>query len=103
MILWRSVPSRRDTTSAFTLIVVSVHSSFPSSNKLAWERAKMVVTSWWFCLPALSYDNLPDSNQDDIVALGARYNIDLHVDCCLGSFVVPFLEQASLGEGENDR
>ena len=63
----------------------------------------MVVTSWWFCLPALSYDNLPDSNQDDIVALGARYNIDLHVDCCLGSFVVPFLEQASLGEGENDR
>ena len=34
---------------------------------------------------------------DDIVALGAiaqSYNIGLHVDCCLGSFIVPFLEKA---------
>jgi sphinganine-1-phosphate aldolase len=34
---------------------------------------------------------------DDIVALGTiaqKYNIGLHVDCCLGSFIVPFLEKA---------
>lgn len=34
---------------------------------------------------------------DDIGSLGKlaeRYNIGLHVDCCLGSFIVPFLEQA---------
>lgn len=34
---------------------------------------------------------------DDIVALGAiaqNNNIGLHVDCCLGSFIVPFLEKA---------
>ena len=34
---------------------------------------------------------------DDIVALGAiaqSYNVGLHVDCCLGSFIVPFLEKA---------
>ena len=52
----------------------------------------------WSCSPALSCDN-----QDDIVGLGARCNIGLHVDCCLGSLIVPFLEQAGLGEGENDR
>ncbi|KAG9309272.1 pyridoxal phosphate-dependent transferase [Chiua virens] len=50
--------------------------------------------------------NFPDGNQDDIVALGAlsaKYNIGLHVDCCLGSFIVPFLEQAGLANGENGR
>lgn len=41
--------------------------------------------------------NFPDGCQDDIVGLGKlakRYNIGLHVDCCLGSFIVPFLEKA---------
>ncbi|KAF9236341.1 pyridoxal phosphate-dependent transferase [Melanogaster broomeanus] len=48
--------------------------------------------------------NFPDGNQDDIVSLGelaAKYNIGLHVDCCLGSFIVPFLEQAGLAGGED--
>lgn len=34
---------------------------------------------------------------DDIEALGKlakKHNIGLHVDCCLGSFIVPFLEKA---------
>jgi len=41
--------------------------------------------------------NFPDGNMDDIVALSAlahRHKIGLHVDCCLGSFIVPFLEKA---------
>ena len=41
--------------------------------------------------------NFPDGNQDDIVGLGRlakKYNIGLHVDCCLGSFIVPFVEKA---------
>jgi len=41
--------------------------------------------------------NFPDGNQDDIVALAGlakRNRIGMHVDCCLGSFIVPFLEQA---------
>ncbi|KII92641.1 hypothetical protein PLICRDRAFT_37419 [Plicaturopsis crispa FD-325 SS-3] len=49
--------------------------------------------------------NFPDGNQDDIAALGAlasAHNIGLHVDCCLGSFIVPFLEPAGLSEGENN-
>jgi hypothetical protein len=41
--------------------------------------------------------NFPDGCQDDIVALGRlakKKNIGLHVDCCLGSFIMPFLEKA---------
>ncbi|KAJ7187901.1 pyridoxal phosphate-dependent transferase [Mycena filopes] len=46
--------------------------------------------------------NFPDGNQDDIEGLGklaAKYNIGLHVDCCLGSFIVPYLEKAGLSDG----
>lgn len=47
--------------------------------------------------------NFPDGNQDDIQALGAlakKYKIGLHVDCCLGSFIVPFLEVSGLSVGD---
>jgi sphinganine-1-phosphate aldolase len=50
--------------------------------------------------------NFPDGNQDDIESLGAlakKHNIGLHVDCCLGSFIVPFLEPAGLAEGEGGK
>lgn len=43
--------------------------------------------------------NFPHGIADDIVALGKlakRHKIGLHVDCCLGSFVMPFLEKAGL-------
>ncbi|ORY22698.1 putative sphinganine-1-phosphate aldolase [Naematelia encephala] len=49
-----------------------------------------------------SAPNFPDGIIDPIPALGRlakRYNIGLHVDCCLGSFIVPFLERAGLSEG----
>ncbi|KDQ55737.1 hypothetical protein JAAARDRAFT_59713 [Jaapia argillacea MUCL 33604] len=45
--------------------------------------------------------NFPDGNMDDIPALGAlakAHNVGLHVDCCLGSFIVPFLDEAGFGE-----
>lgn len=41
--------------------------------------------------------NFPDGCMDDIVELGKlakRRNIGMHVDCCLGSFLMPFLERA---------
>lgn len=44
-----------------------------------------------------SAPNFPDGIIDDIVALGAlakRHGIMCHVDCCLGSFIVPFLDRA---------
>ncbi|CAO3611851.1 unnamed protein product [Cunninghamella blakesleeana] len=43
--------------------------------------------------------NFPHGIDDDIVALGQlakKHNIGLHVDCCLGSFIMPFLEKAGL-------
>ncbi|POW07220.1 hypothetical protein PSTT_08442 [Puccinia striiformis] len=43
-----------------------------------------------------SAPNYPDGAIDDITALGKlakRYNLGLHVDCCLGSFLVPFVEK----------
>ncbi|KAJ1024674.1 hypothetical protein NDA13_004601 [Ustilago tritici] len=47
-----------------------------------------------------SAPNFPDGIIDDIPHLGKlakRHNILLHVDCCLGSFLVPFLEKAGFG------
>ncbi|CEG67498.1 Putative Sphingosine-1-phosphate lyase [Rhizopus microsporus] len=41
--------------------------------------------------------NFPHGIADDIVELGKlakKHNIGLHVDCCLGSFIMPFLEKA---------
>ncbi|KAL6298383.1 PLP-dependent transferase [Sparassis latifolia] len=41
--------------------------------------------------------NFPDGCQDDIVALAKlakKHKIGLHVDCCLGGFIMPFLEEA---------
>ncbi|ODQ64246.1 PLP-dependent transferase [Nadsonia fulvescens var. elongata DSM 6958] len=46
-----------------------------------------------------SAPNFPHGIIDDIPALGAlaqRHNIPLHVDACLGSFIMPFLEPAGL-------
>ncbi|KAI9255153.1 pyridoxal phosphate-dependent transferase [Phascolomyces articulosus] len=43
--------------------------------------------------------NFPHGTADDIVSLGKlakKHNIGLHVDCCLGSFIMPFLEKAGL-------
>ncbi|KAI8365363.1 sphingosine-1-phosphate lyase [Radiomyces spectabilis] len=41
--------------------------------------------------------NFPHGIADDIVALGKlakKHKVGLHVDCCLGSFIMPFLEKA---------
>ena len=49
--------------------------------------------------------NFPDGNQDDITdlaQLALKYKIGLHVDCCLGSFIVPYLEKAGLADGDEN-
>ncbi|GAA5814070.1 hypothetical protein MFLAVUS_007560 [Mucor flavus] len=41
--------------------------------------------------------NFPHGIADDIVELGKlakKYDVGLHVDCCLGSFIMPYLERA---------
>ncbi|GAA6064716.1 hypothetical protein JCM10212_000830 [Sporobolomyces blumeae] len=44
-----------------------------------------------------SAPNFPDGAVDDITALSKlaiKHRLGLHVDCCLGSFLVPFMERA---------
>ncbi|GAA5936373.1 sphinganine-1-phosphate aldolase DPL1 [Sporobolomyces koalae] len=44
-----------------------------------------------------SAPNFPDGAVDDIAALSKlalKHRLGLHVDCCLGSFLVPFMERA---------
>ncbi|KAK0448712.1 pyridoxal phosphate-dependent transferase [Armillaria borealis] len=65
------------------------------------KRVKRAINANTIMLVGSSV-NFPDGNQDDIVALGAlaaTHNIGLHVDCCLGSFIMPYLEKAGLAEG----
>ncbi|KIJ60028.1 hypothetical protein HYDPIDRAFT_32607 [Hydnomerulius pinastri MD-312] len=75
----------------------------PITRKVNMKRVRRAINCNTIMLVG-SAINFPDGNQDDIVALGelaSRYNVGLHVDCCLGSFIVPFLEQAGLAEGED--
>ncbi|TYJ51647.1 hypothetical protein B9479_007767 [Cryptococcus floricola] len=47
-----------------------------------------------------SAPNFPDGAIDPIEELGKlalRKNVGLHVDCCLGSFIMPFMEKAGFG------
>ncbi|RTG87289.1 sphinganine-1-phosphate aldolase [Schistosoma bovis] len=39
---------------------------------------------------------------EEIAKLGHRYNIPVHVDCCLGGFLLPFMEKVSYPIGEFD-
>ncbi|TIB77888.1 hypothetical protein E3Q23_01063 [Wallemia mellicola] len=51
------------------------------------------------CMVVGSAPNFPDGNVDDIVELAKlakKYGVGLHVDCCLGSFIMPFLKDARL-------
>jgi sphinganine-1-phosphate aldolase len=34
-----------------------------------------------------------------LAALARKHKIGMHVDCCLGSFLMPFLSRAGLGDG----
>lgn len=52
-----------------------------------------------------SAPNFPHGIIDDIATLSklaARHRIPLHVDCCLGSFLVPFLQQAGFATAPFD-
>lgn len=49
--------------------------------------------------------NFGDGIIDDIPALSElalKYGLGLHVDCCLGSFLVPFLKEAGYESAEFD-
>ncbi|KAJ7451720.1 pyridoxal phosphate-dependent transferase [Mycena galericulata] len=73
----------------------------PFTRKVDLKAVKRAINSNTIMLVG-STINFPDGNQDDIEGLGklaVKYKIGLHVDCCLGSFIVPYLEKAGLSEG----
>ncbi|KAJ7130839.1 pyridoxal phosphate-dependent transferase [Mycena crocata] len=73
----------------------------PVTRKVDLKAVKRAINGNTIML-AGSTINFPDGNQDDIEGLGklaAKYKVGLHVDCCLGSFIVPYLEKAGLSEG----
>ncbi|KAF8893553.1 PLP-dependent transferase [Infundibulicybe gibba] len=75
------------------------------TRKVDLKRVKRAINANTIMI-AGSAINFPDGNQDDIVALGklaTRYKIGLHVDCCLGSFIMPYIEQAELADGMDGR
>jgi sphinganine-1-phosphate aldolase len=92
-----------DKGAAYLKIKVHTIPVDPVTRKVNIKRVKRAINRNTIMLVG-STINFPDGNQDDIVALGAlaaSYKIGLHVDCCLGSFIVPFLEQTGLANGEN--
>ncbi|KAG6868392.1 hypothetical protein C0993_003808 [Termitomyces sp. T159_Od127] len=77
----------------------------PVTRKVDIKRVKRAINPNTIMLVG-SAINFPDGNQDDIAALGklaSYYKIGLHVDCCLGSFIMPYLERAGLAHGEDGK
>ncbi|KAG1725430.1 PLP-dependent transferase [Suillus paluster] len=92
-----------DKGAAYMKVKVHLVPVDPVTRKVNMKRVRRAINRNTILLVG-SAVNFPDGNQDDIVALGelaAKHNIGLHVDCCLGSFIVPFLEKAGLSDGEH--
>ncbi|KAF8828699.1 hypothetical protein HHX47_DHR3000134 [Lentinula edodes] len=105
MIIPSSAHAAFDKGAAYLKIKVHTIPVDPVTRKADIKRMKRAINTNTIMLVG-STINFPDGNQDDIVALGvlaSKYNIGLHVDCCLGSFIVPYLEKAGLAEGSNGK
>jgi hypothetical protein len=92
---------RRAMSAFSSVLMIDPLKPFLATRTLSWSTTRHFVPGI-SSLPggfqvAGSAINFPDGCQDDIVGLSKlakRYNIGLHVDCCLGSFIMPFLEKA---------
>ncbi|THU94202.1 PLP-dependent transferase [Dendrothele bispora CBS 962.96] len=101
MVVPSSAHAAFDKGAAYLGIKVHTIPIDPVTRKADMKGLKRAINSNTIMLVG-STINFPDGNQDDIAALGAlaaKYKIGLHVDCCLGSFIVPFLEKAGLADG----
>ncbi|TDL15304.1 PLP-dependent transferase [Rickenella mellea] len=68
----------------------------PTTRKVDLKRVKRAINANTIMLVG-SAINFPDGCMDDIASLSAlakKYRVGMHVDCCLGSFIVPFVEKA---------
>jgi len=105
MVLPSSAHAAFDKGAAYLNIKVHSIPVDPYTRKVDIKHVKRAINGNTIMLIG-STINFPDGNQDDIVALGelaAKYNVGLHVDCCLGSFIVSYLEKAGLSGGSDGK
>ncbi|KAJ8596595.1 PLP-dependent transferase [Rhizopogon salebrosus TDB-379] len=103
MIIPATAHAAFDKGAAYMNIKVHMVPVDPLTRKVNIKRVRRAINRNTILLVG-SAVNFPDGNQDDIMALGelaAKYDVGLHVDCCLGSFILPFLEKAGLADGED--
>ncbi|KDQ21883.1 hypothetical protein BOTBODRAFT_26291 [Botryobasidium botryosum FD-172 SS1] len=96
MIVPESGHAAFDKAGAYLKIKVHTIEVDPVTRKVNLKRVARAINANTIMLVGSSV-NFPDGCMDDIPALGAlakRHNIGLHVDSCLGSFIVPFMEKA---------
>lgn len=70
----------------------------PLTSKVNLSKMKSAINKNTICIVG-SCPNFPHTIADDIEALSAmalRYNVPLHVDCCLGGFLVAFYQKANI-------
>ncbi|KAF8893555.1 pyridoxal phosphate-dependent transferase [Infundibulicybe gibba] len=100
-----SIHAAFDKGAAYLKIKVHTIPVDHATRKVDLKRVKWAINANTIMI-AGSAVGFPDGNQDDIVALGklaTRYKIGLHVDCCLGSFIMPYIEPAGLADGMDGR
>lgn len=96
IVLPRSAHAAFDKAGAYFKIKIHHIPVDPITRKVQLHRVKRAINKNTIMLVG-SAVNFSDGVADDIPALGAlaiKNRIGLHVDCCMGSFIVPFLEKA---------
>lgn len=102
MIIPSSAHAAFDKGAAYMGIKVHTIPVDPITRRVDIKRVRRAINSNTVLLVG-STINFPEGNQDDITALGKlakKHRTGLHVDCCLGSFIVPFIEAAGLADDE---
>eukprot|EP01101_Sappina_pedata_P008693 TRINITY_DN4872_c0_g1_i1.p1 TRINITY_DN4872_c0_g1~~TRINITY_DN4872_c0_g1_i1.p1 ORF type:complete len:565 (+),score=202.02 TRINITY_DN4872_c0_g1_i1:13-1707(+) len=80
----------------FNVELVSIPLNTDGSFTVDISKVKSAINRNTICI-AGSAPNFPNGTIDDIEALNElalKYGIPLHVDCCLGGFILPFMEKA---------
>lgn len=96
MVVPMSAHAAFDKGAAYLKIKVHTVPVHPVTRQVDLARVKRAINPNTILLVG-SAPNFADGNVDDITSLGKlakKHNIGLHVDCCLGSFIVPFIERS---------
>ncbi|KAF8356718.1 spl-1 [Pristionchus pacificus] len=75
------------------------HVPVDENNRLNVKKMERMITKE-VCMLVGSAPNYPSGSVDpikEISKLGLKYGIPVHVDACLGGFLIPFLEEAGYG------